>query len=73
MIRTCAQESARYERELWAEREKTSENKVRAAGCEVIELPPEEKARFQEAVIPMYGKFCADYVDIIDEIVAAGK
>lgn len=73
IIRTCAQESARYERELWADREKTSENKVRAAGCEVIELPPEEKAKFREAVIPMYGKFCADYVDIIDEIVAAGK
>lgn len=73
IIRECAQESARYERKLWAEREKTSEDKVRAAGCEVIELPPEEKARFQEAVTPMYGKFCADYVDIIDEIVAAGK
>lgn len=73
IIRTCAQESARYERELWAEREKVSENKVRAAGCEVIELPAGEKVRFQEAVTPMYGTFCADYVDIIDEIVAAGK
>lgn len=73
IIRECAQESARYERKLWAEREKISEDKVRAAGCEVIVLSPEEKARFQEAVTPMYGKFCADYVDIIDEIVAAGK
>lgn len=73
IIRECAQESARYERKLWADREKTSEDKVRAAGCEVIELSPEEKTKFRDAVIPMYGKFCADYVDIIDKIVAVGK
>lgn len=73
IIRECAQESSRYERELWAERERTSEEKVRAAGCQVVELSAEEKARFQEAVASMYGEYCAEYVDIIDEIVAAGK
>ncbi len=73
IIKECAMESARYERELWREREKASEAKVRAAGCQVIELPSEEKARFQEAVTPVYEKFCSDYMDIIDAIVAAGK
>lgn len=73
VIRECAQESAKYERKLWAEREKASEEKVRAAGCEIVELTPEEKAEFQDAVIPMYEKFCSEYVDIIDAIVAAGK
>ncbi len=73
IIRECAQESSRYERKLWEEREQTSEEKVRAAGCQVVELPPEEKARFQEAVTSMYGKYCAEYVDVIDAIVAAGK
>ena len=73
IIRECAQESSRYERKLWEERERTSEEKVRAAGCQVVELPPEEKARFQEAVTSMYGKYCAEYVDVIDAIVAAGK
>jgi len=55
------------------EREATSEKKIRQAGCVVIELDPREKARFQEAVMPMYEKYCADYVDIIDAIVAAGR
>lgn len=73
MIRECAQESAKYERKLWEQREKASEEKVRAAGCEIVELTPEEKAEFQEAVTPMYEKFCSEYVDIIDAIVAAGK
>lgn len=73
IIRECAQESSLYERELWAEREWTSEKKVRAAGCQVVELSTEEKIRFQEAVTSMYGEYCAEYVDIIDAIVAAGK
>lgn len=73
VIRQCAQESSLYERKLWEEREQTSEKRVRAAGCEVVELPAEEKARFQEAVTSMYGEYCAEYVDIIDAIVAAGR
>ena len=73
IILECARESAEYERKLWAEREKVSEKKVRDAGCVVTELSAEEKARFQEAVSPMYELYCADYVDIIDQIVAAGK
>lgn len=73
IIQECARESALYERQLWAEREKTSEGRVRKAGCVVTELPPEEKARFQEAAAPMYEKYCSGYVDIIDHIMAAGK
>ena len=73
IIRECAQESAVYERKLWQEREKISEQKIREAGCVITELSAEEKARFQDAVSPMYELYCADYVDIIDQIVAAGK
>lgn len=73
IIRECAQESARYERRLWKKRSEASAEKVRAAGCEVTTLTPEEKQRFQEAVTPIYGEFCGDYVDLIDEIVAAGR
>ncbi|MBS6952497.1 MAG: TRAP transporter substrate-binding protein [Enterocloster asparagiformis] len=73
IIRECAQESAKYERKLWQDREKVSEQKVREAGCVITELSAGEKARFQEAVSPMYELYCADYVDIIDQIVAAGK
>lgn len=73
IIRECARESAIYERELWAEREKMSEEKVRAAGSEVIVLSPQEKTRFREMVSPLYSRFCADYLDIIDVIVKAGE
>lgn len=73
IIRSCATESARYERSLWKEREQVSEEKVREAGCVVTELSQQEKARFQECVMPLYEKYCSDYVDIIDAIVAAGK
>ncbi len=69
----CAQESAVYERRLWEERSRASEEKVRAAGCTVIELSPEEKERFREAVTPVYEKFCADDMDMIEAIVAVGK
>ena len=46
---------------------------MRDAGCQVVELSPEEKARFQEAVTSMYGEYCAEYMDMIDAIAAAGK
>lgn len=73
IIRECAEESALYERRLWVEREQSSEEKVRKEGCTLTELPPEEKARFQEAVLPMYEKYCSEYMDIIDAIIAVGK
>lgn len=73
IIKDCAQESALYERELWAKREKTSEERVRRSGCVVTELDAAEKARFQKAAAPMYEKYCSDYVDIINDIMDAGK
>ena len=69
----CAKESARYERSLWKEREAQSEQNIREAGCIITELSKEEKSRFQAAVMPMYGKYCSDYVDVIDRIVAEGR
>lgn len=73
VIRDCARESAIYERALWAEREKTSEERVRRLGCVVTELTAGEKARFRKAVAPMYGKYCSGYMDIVNDIIAAGR
>ncbi len=73
IIKECALESAKYEKQLWAEREKTSEEKVRTAGSEITELSPEEKERFQEAVKPMYERYCGDYMEIVEAIIATGK
>ncbi len=73
IINECARESALYQRKIWSEREKVSERRIRAAGCEVVELSASEKERFQQAVLPVYEEFCADYMDIIEKIVAVGE
>lgn len=70
IIRSSARESARYERGLWAEREKISEERVRASGCNVTILSQEEKARFRRAVEPLYEKYCKDYMEVIERIAA---
>ena len=73
IIRECALESAEYEKKLWAEREKASEEIVRSSGCEITELSAEEKERFREAVKPMYEEYCGSDMDIIEAIIKAGK
>lgn len=73
IIRECALESARYERQLWAGREKVSEGIVRKAGCVVTELTPLEKDRFRAAAAPLYEKYCSEYMDMIDAIMEVGK
>ncbi len=56
IIRECAEESARYERNQWKIRESISRQRVEANGCIVTQLSPEEKQRFQQAVMPLYEK-----------------
>ena len=68
IIRSCAQESAKYERDLWAKREKVSEERVRAMGCQVTVLSPEERGRLRKAVEPLYERYCRDYMDVIERI-----
>lgn len=70
IIRECAKESALLERQLWAEKEKSSEEKVRAAGCVITELEPGEKDKFQAAMQPLYTQFGAGYEDLIKQIQA---
>ncbi|MDO5417593.1 MAG: TRAP transporter substrate-binding protein [Lachnospiraceae bacterium] len=73
VIRQCAEESAEYQRKLWTEREKTAEQKVRREGCQVIELSEAEKLRFRQAVMPIYEKYCAGYMDLVEQIREAGE
>ncbi|WP_343715212.1 TRAP transporter substrate-binding protein [Inquilinus sp.] len=53
-LRQAAKESVVKMRELWVAREKASEEKVRAAGAEIITL---DKAPFIAAMQPVYDKF----------------
>ncbi len=54
LVRAAARESMPINRELWAAREKESEDKVRAAGVQVIDNI--DKTPFIEAMVPVYEK-----------------
>ena len=67
VLRTCARESARIERRLWAEREARSEKELREWGVEVTTLPDAEKQKFRAAVQPLYDRF-ADQAELLERI-----
>ena len=66
-LRTCARESARTERRLWAEREARSEQDLRGKGIKVTTLPEAEKEKFRAAVQPLYDSFAAQ-AELIERI-----
>lgn len=72
ILRSCAKESAVYERELWKEHEARAREKVVSRGCEIISLTPEEKRKFRDAVAPLYEEYCGDYMDLIRMIQEEG-
>ena len=68
IIREAAKESAKYERELWAEREKASKDKVKAAGSIITTLSAQVRQQFMDAVKPLYEQYGAEYKDLIKRI-----
>ncbi len=68
IIKECALESAKLERELWAKKEGVSEAKVKAAGSVITELEPGEKKKFQDAMAPLYTEFGKGYENLIKQI-----
>ena len=57
IVRQAAKDSVPFNREAWAAREKESEEKVLAAGVEVVR--DIDKAPFQAAMAPVYEKYAA--------------
>ena len=55
IVRQAARDSVSVMRELWQEREKVSEDRVRAAGVEII--TDIDKTPFIEAMVPVYQKY----------------
>ena len=70
IFRQSARESAELQRKLWAEREKKSEQIVRAAGAKIVELA--DKSAFINAMKPVYVRFAKDPLvkDILGKIQA---
>ncbi|SMO99399.1 TRAP transporter substrate-binding protein [Paracoccus laeviglucosivorans] len=55
IMRTAARNSATLQRRLWADQEKASEEKVIAAGAEIVK--DVDKTAFIEAMAPVYAKY----------------
>ena len=86
IIKACVRETQEYEKQKWAEKEASSEQIVRAAGCTITELTPEAFAEFQEAMTrpvtgvegiddgkSLYEMYGGAYQDVIDAITAVGE
>ncbi|MGI5976762.1 MAG: TRAP transporter substrate-binding protein [Candidatus Limivicinus sp.] len=71
ILHECAREAAVLQRELWVEKEGVSEAKVREAGCVITELTPEEAAKFQDAMKPLYDKLSDEDKAMVERIKAA--
>lgn len=67
MVKEAARESAVLQRELWAEREASSREKVIAEGVQYNEIP--DKSAFQAAMQPVYDKYLADNPDLVSLVV----
>ncbi len=69
IIMECAKESAIYQRELWTEQEEASEKLAISGGAQVILLPVSEKLKFQQAVEPLYEKYCGSHMELLNRII----
>ena len=68
ILQECARASAQYERQLWAQEETTARDAALAGGCRELPLPEEEMQNFRQLVQPLYQKYCADYLPLVEEI-----
>ncbi len=68
VIRAAAIEAGKVERQLWADREKASEKKVRDGGSTITKLTPEQHQEFVNAVKPLYDKYGGDNKNLIKQI-----
>ena len=68
IIAECAKESAFYQRSLWKEQESRSRAEAIAAGC--VEVIPwiGDKDAFRALAEPLCEKYCADYMDLVQQI-----
>ena len=68
IIKQVAKETCAFEIQKWSEKEKTSEQVIRANGNQVIELSSAAHDEFQRAMQPLYEKYGSSYSSIISAI-----
>ena len=50
--------------------EQSTVKEALAGGCRELPLPEEEMQNFRQLVQPLYRKYCADYLTLVEEIQA---
>jgi tripartite ATP-independent transporter DctP family solute receptor len=68
LISECAEESSRYEREMWEIRVERSREKTLENGVQVTTLNREETEKIRTLMQPIYEKYCGSYMDILSRI-----
>lgn len=68
IVSQCAVESANYEKELWRQSEEDARDDAIKKGATLTYISKKDLQEFQTAVQPLYDRYCADYMDIIQEI-----
>lgn len=68
IIQQCARESALFERELWIEENEKAKEKAISNGCIICEVSEEELQKSKEMMLPLYEKYCAPYMYLIEDI-----
>ena len=68
ILRQCAEESAAYERQLWAQEEAEAQQQARKAGCRKITLSAEELEKFRQLVQPLYAQYSGEYLPLVKQI-----
>lgn len=67
IIRECAANAEKLERQLWQEAEESSRQKMAESGTVITQLTEEELAEFQKAVQPVYDNY-SDQAELIQQI-----
>lgn len=68
IIKQAAKDAVPVQIKLWQEKEKASEEKVKAAGCKIYYPTAEEKKTFMDAMAPIYAEQPQDWQDLIKKI-----
>ena len=68
LVMKFAKEAQAEQRILWAAKEQESLAEMKANGVVITEVSPEEKQRFQDAMKPVYEKYAADLLPLIQRI-----
>ncbi len=70
IIENSAKEAAQYQKSIWAKYNEKLKQEAIDNGTVIITLSPEEKSKFQEAVLPVYDIYAKDRADLLDDILA---